>query len=117
MELLLLPIGIACVVASVAHGYLGQTRLIDPAEFPRGWARGFVSMIWQYSTVTWATIGIFIASAPWLLSDADRVWAVPASCVPIAYGVIGNAIVSKGQHFGWKLFAAIIGAACLVSQL
>ncbi len=115
MNLLLVVIGLACVVASIAHGYLGQTRLIAPADFPRGWARGFVSMIWQYSTVTWAMIGIFIALSPWLLTAPDRRWAIPAACVPILYGVVGNAIVSKGRHFGWMLFAAIISSACLVA--
>ncbi|MEZ5679852.1 MAG: hypothetical protein R3E14_00985 [Erythrobacter sp.] len=117
MEILLLPIGLACVFASIAHGYLGQTRLIAPAEFPRGWARGFVSMIWQYSTVTWATIGAFIAVSPWLLTADERRWAIPAACLPILYGVIGNAIVSQGRHFGWMLFAAIIAAASLVALL
>jgi len=114
-DVILLPIGLICVVASIAHGYLGQTRLIAPAEFPRGWARGFVTMIWQYSTVTWAMIGIFIALSPWLLTDAERRWAIPAACLPILYGVVGNAAISKGRHFGWMLFAVIIAAACVVA--
>lgn len=115
MDYLLLPVGLACIAAAIVHGYLGHSRLIAPAQFPHRWARGFTAMIWQYSTVTWIMIGIFIAVSPWTLSASDRAWAVPVSCVPILYGVIGNAVVSHGRHFGWMIFAVIIALATLIA--
>ncbi|HPE46765.1 MAG TPA: hypothetical protein PLR76_00130 [Hyphomonas sp.] len=117
MQYLLMPIGVACVIAAIVHGYLGQAKLIGPAAYTHKWAKGFVGMIWQYSTVTWAMIGAFIAVSPWLVPREDLSWAVPLACSPILYGVAGNFLVSGGRHFGWMIFAVIIAAATLVANL
>lgn len=116
MAFLIFPIGLSCMAAAIVHGYLGQTRLIEPGVYGHRWAKGFIQMIWHYSTVTWALIGAFIAASPWVLNQNQRKWMVPLVCLPIVYGVIGNMLVSRGRHFGWKIFAGLIAAAAITAQ-
>lgn len=111
MSILLLPIGIACVAAALYHGYLGQTRLIGPTVFANRQAKELVAMIWQFSTATWAFCGVVIAVSPWLFAGGNRLSAIVCACLPIMWGVIDNAWVTRGRHFGWKVFAAIVAAA------
>jgi hypothetical protein len=117
MTYLLTWIGITCVIASLAHGSRVQSHLVATTEFRGRQAKNMTVMLLQYSTFTWILIGLFIAASPWLLDRSTRSWAVPLACLPILYGVIGNAIVSRGRHFGWILFAAIIGSASAAANL
>lgn len=116
MAILLVPAGVACMLAALLHGYLGQTRLIGPASFTGRQARALVSMIWQFSTAAWVACGGVIAASPWLFPKEARLAGVALACLPVLWGVIGNAWATRGRHFGWKLFAviltvAIVGAA------
>jgi hypothetical protein len=101
------------VFAAILHGYLGQTRLIAPATFPHGQAKSLVVLIWQFSAAAWAVCGAIIAASPWLFSDEVRPVAVAVACLPLLWGIIGNAWITKGRHFGWKIFAGVVGAAIL----
>jgi len=115
MHYALVPVGIAGILVSLVHGYLGQTHLIARAEFPGRTARGFVSLIWQYSTVTWVACCGLIAASPWLFDERTRPLGVGLACLPLLYGTLGNAWVSRGRHFGWKALAAVIAAAIALS--
>ncbi|MEG3176836.1 hypothetical protein U1872_11400 [Sphingomonas sp. RB3P16] len=111
MPIILVPAGVACIVAALIHGYLGQTRLIAPAKFPGGQAKALVNVIWQFSTAIWAVCGAIIAASPWLFDDHARPVAVLCACLPLAWGIVGNAWITRGRHFGWKMFAAIVSVA------
>ncbi len=111
MPSILVPVGLLCIAAAAYHGYLGWTRLIAPATFPNSQAKALVGMIWQFSAAVWMVCGGVIALSPWLFDDRVRPWAVVAACVPIVWGIVGNAWVTRGRHFGWKLFASIVVAA------
>jgi hypothetical protein len=113
-DMLLVPIGIICIVAAVIHGHLGLTKLIAPADFRTRQARAFVVMIWHYSTLTWAAIGVCFAATPWLVPADQQRLVIGLMSLPILYGVIGNFIISRGRHPGWAIFAFVIAAANLV---
>lgn len=117
MALLLVPVGLLCIAAACYHGYLGETKLIGPSTFPNRQAKLLVSAVWQLSTATWIVSGIVIAASPWLFQDRDRPWGVAAACLPILYGVIANAWITRGRHFGWKILGGVIVAAMAGSIL
>ena len=108
MTVLLGIAGVLCAAAACVHGYLGETRLIAPATFPNRQAKLLVSAIFQWSTVTWFASGVVIAAAPWLFDDRSRPWAVAAACLPLVWGIVFNAWITRGRHFGWKVCAAIV---------
>jgi hypothetical protein len=113
VSIVLITTGLVCVVAALYHGYLGQTRLIAPAIFPNSQAQALVGVIWQFSTAMWASCGAVIALSPWLFDDKDRQLAVMLACLPLVWGIVGNAWITRGRHFGWKVLAAIVAAAII----
>lgn len=117
MPIILVAAGLACIVAALIHGYLGQTRLIAPATFPNRQAKALVGVIWQLSTAIWAVCGAVIAASPWVFDDHTRLAAVLCACLPLGWGIVGNAWVTRGRHFGWKMLAAIVSAAIIGATL
>lgn len=115
--ILLILAGVLGVAAGVGHGYLGQTRVIAITTFPSQQAKSLVSAIWQFSATSWALCGVVIGASPWLFSDDTRPIAVTLACLPLCYGLIGNAWITRGRHFGWKLFAMIVILAMLGALL
>ncbi len=111
MEIWMVAVGVLCVAAACVHGYLGETRLIAPSNFPNRQAKQLVSAIWQFSTLAWARCGVLIAVLPWLYVPEHRALGVLLSCIPLVYGIAINAAITRGRHFGWKIFAAIVVAA------
>ena len=108
MSALLVIAGVACVIAAAVHGYLGEVRVIGPVSFANRQKKLVVSWIWQFSSLTWGVCGLLIAASPWLFDDRDRPLAVGLACLPLIYATIGNAWATRGRHFGWKLFFAIV---------
>ena len=117
MTAILVPAGLLLSAAAIYHGYLGQTRLIGPATFTNRQAKALVGLIWQFSTVTWAICGFIIALSPWLFDDEARLLAVLCACLPVVYGIAGNCWITRGRHFGWKVFAAVVGLAVVGALL
>ena len=113
MTALLCTAGVFCIAASCVHGYLGETRLIAPASFPSRQAKSLVRALFQLSTATWIASGAVMAAAPWLFDDRTRPWAVAAACLPLLWGIAANAWITRGRHFGWKVFAAVVALAAL----
>lgn len=117
MSLLLVLIGVICMAVAILHGVAGHRLIIARSEFPNPVAKGFASVIWQYSTVTWFLAGVFIAVATSLLSPEQIRWAVPLACLPLAYGAIGNLIVSRGRHYGWIALGSIAVSASIAANI
>lgn len=113
---LLLAAGTLCVGVAVVHGWLGETRLIGPASFPNREARQLVSAIWQLSTAIWIACGLVIAASPWLFEARTRSLGIFIACLPLLWGVVANAWITRGRHPGWKALGlavalALVGAA------
>lgn len=113
METILLPLaGVLGVLVALAHGYLGETRIIAAASFPSRQAKALVRAIWQLSTVTWALGSLAIAAAPSLIAEsATRQVVVAVAILPMLWGIIANAWITKGRHFGWMALAVVVGLA------
>ena len=113
MNAVLVASGLLGIVVACLHGYLGEARLIAPATFANAQARALVSAIWQFSTVTWIAAGGVIAVAPWLFTDHQRMIGVALACLPLTYGMIANAWITNGRHFGWKAMAVVVVLAMI----
>jgi hypothetical protein len=106
----LLPLaGCLGVGVAVAHGYLGEKRLIAPLEIPGRQAKGFIRAIWQLSAATWILCSLIIALSPWFVPDNQRMVVVVIVSLPMLYGLVVNAWISRGRHFGWKLLSLVLG--------
>jgi hypothetical protein len=115
MDQVLLPLaGAIGVMTAVMHGYLGETYIIAPAEFPNRQAQEFVRAIWQLSTATWVAGSLTIAAAPFVFADpTQRRLVLLVACLPMAWGLVCNAWISRGRHFGWMALSVVIGLAVL----
>jgi hypothetical protein len=113
MTTLLVIAGMLGMAVACYHGYLGETKLIAPATFPNRQGRLLVSAVWQLSTVVWIVSGAVISASPWLFSDHSRPWAVAAACLPLLYGAVANAVITRGRHFGWKALSVVISLAAV----
>lgn len=98
-------------VAACLHSYLGERYILRRSHFPNRQAASLVRAMWHLSTATWLGAALLFAAAPWLLDDAIRPWAVGAASLPILWGVIGNAWITGGRHFGWVAFAIVLALA------
>jgi hypothetical protein len=105
--ILLVTSGLLGVIASCVHGYLGETRIIARSSFPSRQAKELVRAIWQFSTAIWIVCALVFVAAPWTFDDASRPWIVAAACLPILWGIVGNAWITRGCHPGWAIFALI----------
>ena len=110
-QLLLILAAVLGFAVAVIHGYLGQVRLIEPARFTGRTERGMVLAIWHFSAATWgASALVFLFAALRLPADA-RLVPVGIACLPLIYGMVCNAWITRGRHFGWAALALVIGLA------
>lgn len=112
--ILLMIAGALGVATALIHGYLGETRIIALAAFPSRQARGFVRAIWQLSTTIWISGSLVIAAAPFAFADPlQRRLVLALACLPMVYGLVCNAWISRGRHFGWMALSTVIGITVL----
>jgi hypothetical protein len=113
MDTILLPVaGVLGIATALIHGYLGETRIIALASFPSRQAKEFARAVWQLSTATWVAGSLTIAAAPFVFAELpQRRLALLVACSPMVYGLVCNAWISRGRHFGWMALAAVIGLA------
>jgi hypothetical protein len=107
--------GMLAIVAALIHGALAEWRVFPNAQVaPRG-ARRLLRLVWQASTVDWVAIGVLLiaAPAPALGSDAARHAIIALAVVVYCYATIGNAVATRGRHYGWCLMLAIVVLALL----
>lgn len=110
-DLLLQCAGAAAIVAAVIHGVIGEARIFPRAIIEPRRLRSLFRLVWQASTVTWIGVGVLLIAAPWMASDPARHWiVVTLSCV-FAFGALGNAWATRGRHFGWMIFSAVVAMA------
>ncbi len=112
MKEVLLPLaGVLGTIVAIAHGYLGETRLIAPLDIAGRQAKSFIRAIWQLSTATWILGSLIIGVSPWVVPAEQRVLVVGIASLPMLYGLVANAWISRGRHYGWKLLAVVLGLA------
>lgn len=97
--------GIA-MLAAIAHGVLGETRIFARARIEPDRIRLMLRLVWQCGAVAWAGLGILLIIAPFLASDAARTAIVSVAVATYGFGAAANAWATSARHFGWMVLTA-----------
>lgn len=110
-DLFLYSAGALGILISVIHGYLGQTRVVGPAQTPTKQTKRVLEAIMLISAVYWFAAGVLLLVTPAGMLDADRSLIVYAVAFVYLAGSLGNLWATRGRHFGWALLAIASGLA------
>lgn len=99
-------LGMAC---AVAHGYLGETRIVLPIKDIRPSSRRVLHAIMVLSAVYWFIAGAAAAASPFLPAH-DRWLALFIAGAIYFSSAAANFWAMRGRHFGW---VALLVAAAL----
>ncbi|MBI3197427.1 MAG: hypothetical protein HYZ40_07945 [Rhodospirillales bacterium] len=92
--------GIA-ILTAIIHGVLGETKIFAQARIEPAWIKLMLRLIWQCGTVAWVGFGVLLVAAPYMGSEAARLWIAGAAVGAYGVGAISNAWVTRGRHIGW----------------
>jgi hypothetical protein len=110
-DLALQAAGVLAIVVAIIHGAIAEFRVFAKAQIePRG-TRRLLRMVWQASTIDWIGMAVLLIAAPSIDSPIARRWIIAMAVLVFGYAAIGNAVVSRGRHFGWMLMSAVIALA------
>jgi hypothetical protein len=107
-DLFLQLAGLAAIAAALIHGTLGETRVFARATIEPPRLRTLIRVCWQIGTVGWICGGVLLIAAPSMASVSARHWIVITVSAMYGFGMIGNAVVLRGRHFGWAALCAVI---------
>lgn len=110
-DLLLQCSGLGAIAVALIHGVLGETKVFAHATIQPPRARTLIRLGWQVGTVAWIGGGVLLIAAPWMASEPARHWIVVTFACVFAFGAFGNALASRGRHFGWMALSAVVALA------
>ena len=110
-DLLLQCSGIAAIAVAISHGVLGETRVFARATIEPPRLRTLIRLCWQVGTVGWFCGGVLLIAAPSMASEPARHWIIAVVAVMYGFGIIGNAWIFRGRHFGWMALSAVVALA------
>jgi hypothetical protein len=110
-DLLLQLSGLAAIAAALIHGVIGETRIFPRATIEPPRLRMLIRLVWQAGTVAWIGGGVLLVAAPLMASEPARHWIVVTLACVFAFGALGNAIATRGRHFGWMALSAVVALA------
>jgi hypothetical protein len=110
-DLLLQISGLAAVAAAITHGVIGETKIFPRATIEPARLRTLFRAVWQAGTIAWIGGGVLLIAAPLMASDSARHWIVVTLACVFAFGAMGNAFATRGRHFGWMVFSAVVALA------
>jgi hypothetical protein len=110
-DLLLQCSGLAAIAAALIHGVLGETRVFTRATIEPAGLRTLIRLVWQAGTVAWIGGGVLLLAAPMMASEPARHWIVVTLACVFAFAALGNAIATRGRHFGWMALSAVVALA------
>lgn len=100
--------GSLAILIAIIHGALGELRVLSAAHIEGPGTRRLVRAVWLASTIDWIGVGLLLIAAPMLGSEAARQAIVAVAVLVYGYAAIGNAVATRGRHFGWVLLAAVV---------
>ncbi len=110
-DILLIPAGILGMVIAVAHGMIGETKVVRPVQGLTLPAKRVLHALMFLSAVYWFAAGAVLAIAPiYFNADAQFITAMIVAAV-FASGALGNAWATGGRHPGCWLLALATGMA------
>jgi len=110
-DFLLTSSGVLAIAAGITHGVLGETKVFARAQITPSGTRRLIRAVWLFGVVSWIALAVLVIAAPHLGSQAARHWIVATSAVTYAFGALGNAVGTRGKHFGWMLLLVVSGLA------
>ena len=110
-DLLLQCSGLAAIAVALIHGVLGETKVMPRVTIEPARLRTLIRLVWQAGTVAWIGGGVLLIAAPLMASEPARHWIVVTMVVMYGFGVIGNAWIFRGRHFGWMALSAVVALA------
>ncbi len=110
-DLLLQCSGIAAIAVALIHGVLGETKVFARATIEPPRLRNLIRLCWQIGTVGWLCGGVLLIAAPLMAPESARHWIVATVVAMYGFGIVGNAWVFRGRHFGWMALSAVVALA------
>jgi hypothetical protein len=112
-DLALQAAGALAILVAIAHGLISELKVFPNAQIEPKRARALVRMVWHASTVDWIGMGVLLLAAPAFGSQAARQWVVAAAIMVYGYAAVGNAVATRGRHFGWCLMVGVVALSLL----
>jgi hypothetical protein len=110
-DLLLQCSGVAAIASALIHGVLGETKVFARAIIEPARLRTLIRLVWQAGTVAWIGGGVLLIAAPWMASEPARHWIIVTMACVFAFAALGNALATRGRHFGWMALSAVVALA------
>ena len=112
-DLALQAAGMLAILVAIAHGAIAELRVFPNARIEPRRMRVLLRGVWQASTVDWIGMGVLLIAAPALGSQAARQWVIAVAVVVYGYAAVGNAVVTRGRHWGWCLMISVVALALM----
>ena len=96
------------VLAGLVHTVLGETKVFPRATIEPTWVRRLMRAVWHCLSVAWIGGAVLLAAAPTFTADGARRWIIFVSVAVYGSAAIGNAVATRGRHFGWMVLAAVV---------
>ena len=62
--------------------------------------------------IRWLVLcGVLLIAAPWMASEPARHWIIVTMACVFAFAALGNALATRGRHFGWMPLSAVVALA------
>lgn len=108
-DLLLQCSGLIAIVVAMIHGLLSETRIFPRVTIEPQRLRMLFRMVWQIPTIAWIGSGVLLIATPGMGSgsEAARHWIVVTAACLFALSAAGNALGTRGKHFGWMVLGAV----------
>jgi hypothetical protein len=106
-DILLQCAGVLAIAAAITHGILTETKIFPRVTIEPAGLRTLFRMVWQIPTVAWIAGGVLLIAVPSIASDDARHWIVVAFACVFAFSALGNALGTRGKHFGWMVLSAV----------
>ena len=110
-DILLQVSGVVAIAAALIHGVLSETKVFPRVTIEPQSLRTLFRFVWQIPTVAWIAGGALLIAAPSMASDAARHWIVVTLACLFAFSALGNAVGTRGRHFGWMMLGAVAAMA------
>jgi hypothetical protein len=110
-DILLQSSGVLAIAAALIHGVLTEVKIFPRVSIEPQRLRTLFRLVWQIPTVAWIAGGVLLIAAPSMASDAARHWIVATLAALFAFSALGNAVGTRGKHFGWMVLGAVTAMA------
>jgi hypothetical protein len=110
-DILLQLAGALAIIAALIHGALTELKIFPRVTIEPQRLRTLFRLVSQVPTAAWIAGGVLLIAAPSMASDAARHWIVVTLACLFAFSALGNAVGTRGKHFGWMVLGAVTALA------